>query len=65
MKKGDVYGDLFQDGPAPAANLIEARERSVIFRINLVDFYFVMSNHHDLVQGLIRNITSKEKEKVS
>jgi AAA family ATP:ADP antiporter len=65
IKKGDVYGDLFQDGPAPAANTIEARERSVIFRINLVDFYFVMSNHHDLVQGLIRNITNKEKEKVS
>jgi hypothetical protein len=32
----------------------------VIFRINLVDFYFVMANHHDLVQGLIKNITESK-----
>lgn len=57
LRKGSVYGDLFQDGPAPEANQLEATERSVIFRINLVDFYFVMANHHDLVQGLIKNIT--------
>lgn len=57
LKRGQVYGDLFQDGPAPEANILEAAERSVLFRINLVDFYFVMANHHDLVQGLIKNIT--------
>jgi ATP:ADP antiporter, AAA family len=57
LRKGSVYGDLFQDGPAPDANTLEASERSVIFRINLIDFYFVMANHHDLVQGLIKNIT--------
>jgi ATP:ADP antiporter, AAA family len=57
FKKGGVYGDLFQDGPALAANMLEATERTVLFRINLVDFYFVMANHHDLVQGLIKNIT--------
>jgi ATP:ADP antiporter, AAA family len=57
LKRGSVYGDLFQDGPAPEANLLEASERTVLFRINLVDFYFVMANHHDLVQGLIKNIT--------
>jgi ATP:ADP antiporter, AAA family len=59
-KKGDVYGDLFQDGPALAANTLEASERTVLFRINLVDFYFVMANHHDLVQGLIKNITESK-----
>ncbi len=57
LRRGSVYGDLFQDGPAPVANTLEASERTVIFRINLVDFYFVMANHHDLVQGLIKNIT--------
>lgn len=60
LKKGSVYGDLFQDGPALTANAMEATERSVLFRINLVDFYFVMANHHDLVQGLIKNITESK-----
>jgi hypothetical protein len=60
LKKGSVYGDIFQDGPALAANLLEASERTVLFRINLVDFYFVMANHHDLVQGLIKNITESK-----
>ncbi|HEY0655774.1 MAG TPA: hypothetical protein VGD65_21715 [Chryseosolibacter sp.] len=57
LRRGSVYGDLFQDGPAPEANVLEALERTVIFKINLIDFYFVMANHHDLVQGLIKNIT--------
>jgi ATP:ADP antiporter, AAA family len=60
MKKGDVYGDLFQDGPALAANNIEANERSIVFKITLVDFYFVMANHHELVQGFIKNITERK-----
>lgn len=63
MKKGDVYGDIFQDGPPPEANQILATERSIVFRISLTDFYFVMANHHDLVQGIVRNVThSKEKQ---
>lgn len=57
LKKGNVYGDIFQDGPAPAANNLVAAERSVLLKINLADFYFVMANHHELVQGLIKNIT--------
>jgi hypothetical protein len=61
MKKEDVYGDVFQDGPAPDADQLEAVERSIIFKISLADFYFVMANHHDLVQGMARNIT-KEKQ---
>ena len=57
MKKGDVFGDLFQEGPSVMITEVEAAERSVVFRINLVDFYFVMAKHHELVQGLVRNIT--------
>jgi hypothetical protein len=60
LKRGSVYGDLFQDGPAPDANMLEASERTILFRINLVDFYFVMANHHELVQGLIKNITENK-----
>ncbi len=59
MKKGDVFGDLFQEGPSVKITEVEATERSVVFRINLPDFYFVMAKHHELVQGLVRNVTAK------
>ena len=59
MKPGDVFGDLFQEGPTPVITEVQAVERSVIFKINLVDFYFVLANHHELAQGLIHNITEK------
>lgn len=62
LKKGTVYGDLFQEGPALTANEVMATERTILFKINLLDFYFVMANHHELVQGLIKNITKQKKE---
>ena len=61
LKKGDVWGDLFQHGPALNANHVMARERTILFRINLLDFYYVMANHHELVQGLIKNITEQKE----
>lgn len=63
LNKGSVYGELFQSGAALQAREALAAERTIVFRINLLDFYFVMANHHELVQGLIRNITEQEKEK--
>ncbi len=60
MKPGDVFGDLFQEGPTPTISEVQAIDRSVLFKINLVDFYFVLANHHELAQGLIHNITEKE-----
>ncbi len=60
LKKGDVFGDLFQDGPSPKVTEGVARERTVIFRISLIDFYFVLANHHELVQGLIKNSAKKQ-----
>lgn len=62
LEKGDVYGDLFQDGPAPAATALTAADRAVVFKIDVMDFYFVMANHHELVQGLINNITEQKLE---
>lgn len=60
LKAGSVYGDIFQNGQVVAAKSMEATERSIVFKINLADFYFVMANHHELVEGLIKNITSNE-----
>jgi hypothetical protein len=60
MKNGDVFGDLFQQGPTPVIGELLATQRSVIFKINLVDFYFVLANHHELAQGLIHNIIEKQ-----
>ncbi len=59
LKKGDVIGDLFQEGPPTKVTGLTAVERSVVFKITLHDFYFVMANHHELAQGLIKNITGK------
>jgi CRP-like cAMP-binding protein len=61
MKKDDVFGDLFQEGPVPKITEVEAVERTVLFKIELVDFYFVLASHHDLAQGLIYNVTEKKK----
>jgi AAA family ATP:ADP antiporter len=61
LKKGSVYGELFQDGPVAKITTLTATERSVVFKINLMDFYFVMANHHELVQGLIKNMTEENR----
>lgn len=61
LNKGDVFGDLFQEGSTPNITEAIAIERCIIFRINIIDFYFVLAKHHELVQGLIRNVTAKEQ----
>jgi hypothetical protein len=58
LQRGGLYGELFQEGPVEKINALEANERSIIFQINIMDFYFVMANHHELVQGLIKNIST-------
>jgi len=62
LQKGDVYGDIFQEGPPIPGNCLFAAERAVVFKIDIMDFYFVMANHHELVHGLIRNITELKEE---
>ncbi len=61
LKQGDVFGDLFQEGAVPTITECEANGRAVIFKINLIDFYFVLASHHDLAQGLIENITVRKE----
>jgi hypothetical protein len=61
LKTGSIYGDIFrQNGVRIQPNCLEATERSVVFRINLVDFYFVIANHHELVEQLIKNVTDQK-----
>jgi ATP:ADP antiporter, AAA family len=60
LKPGQVFGDIFrQNGQPYKLNRLEAAERSVVFRINLMDFFFVIANHHELVEGIIKNVTEK------
>ncbi|QOI98633.1 MAG: HEAT repeat domain-containing protein [Flammeovirgaceae bacterium] len=61
LQTGSVYGDIFrQNGAGIHPDSLEATERSVVFRINLVDFYFVIANHHELVEQLIKNATEQK-----
>ncbi len=62
LKRGEVYGEFFQEGKPPRITEVEATERTVLFKIELVDFYFVMALHHDLAQGLIYNVTKGTKQ---
>ena len=64
LNQDEVFGDLFHEGPTPTITQIEAKNRAVVFKINLVDFYFVMASHYDLAQGLIRNVTENKKENI-
>lgn len=66
LNVGDVYGDIFRHERSPfRLDTLEAAERTVVFKINLMDFYFVMANHHELVEGLIKNITQQEQPQYS
>lgn len=65
MKRGEVYGDLFQNGNVERPTQLIATERSVVFAINLMDFYYVMANHHELVQGIVRNVLSENEKQLS
>jgi hypothetical protein len=55
LKKGEVYGDIFSEGPITPVQQTLALERTVIFKLNLSDFYFVMANHYEMVQGFLKN----------
>src|SRR5690606_29867229 len=62
IKRGDVYGDVFQEEPVHPVLRMEATERAIVFKINSADFYFVMVNNPELMEGMIRNIVPVEAE---
>jgi len=59
MEKGSIYGDMLHQGPSLKATEMVAGGRTIIFKIRMLDFYFVMANHHELVEGLIKNISEQ------
>ncbi len=61
LKSGGVHGEIFTNAPVERVSEIDALERSVVFRINLTDLYFVLAHNHELVQGLIENIMATEE----
>ncbi|MCB0489522.1 MAG: HEAT repeat domain-containing protein [Cyclobacteriaceae bacterium] len=65
LKRGEIFGDLFMDGVTPPLSELVATEQSVVFRISVTDFYFVLANHHELVQGLIKNSSAKQETALS
>ncbi len=62
LNQGEVFGDLFHEGPTPTITEVEAVNRAVIFKINIADFYFVLASHHELAQGLIYNVTERKNK---
>lgn len=60
LPRGTVYGDIFQDQDVVPVTSIEALERAVVFKLREMDFYFVMANHHELVDGLLKNVSKKQ-----
>lgn len=56
LKKGQVFGNLFNLEHKTEADVIESFGDSVVFHISVYDFYNVMANHHELAQGFIKNI---------
>jgi hypothetical protein len=37
----------------------------VVFNFSLINFYFVMTSHYDLAQGLIPNVTERKTETIN
>lgn len=57
LPRGAVYGEIFSTLPNfVKGNGLKAKERSVVFRINTMDFFFVLANHYEIVDGLMKNI---------
>jgi ATP:ADP antiporter, AAA family len=61
IKKWEVYGDIFDNAFVSDATELVAIEKSVVFKISLTDFYFIMATHHELVDKLVQNITQTKQ----
>jgi ATP:ADP antiporter, AAA family len=59
LNVGDIIGDIKNEAAPVIGNKIITNNRCVLFQVDLLDFYFVLANHHELTQGLIRNVTKE------
>ncbi|HLT81969.1 MAG TPA: HEAT repeat domain-containing protein [Cyclobacteriaceae bacterium] len=62
LQRGEVYGDVFQEEAVRPVQRMEATERAIVFRISSADFYFVMVNNPEFMEGMIRNIAPAQGE---
>jgi AAA family ATP:ADP antiporter len=60
LKEGAILGEVFQPDAHYAIKEMIGRTPSILFKIPLAEFYFVLANHHELVEGLIQNIMLKD-----
>ncbi|MDH4057870.1 MAG: hypothetical protein OEU76_03860 [Cyclobacteriaceae bacterium] len=66
LSPGQLHGDVFNQNVQDLnINQLEATQRSVVFKINLMDFYFVIASHHELVEGVIKNSTEKQEDRIT
>ena len=65
LRKGEVFGRLFNNEDKIFANELEAFGKAVIFHISVYDFYNVMADHHELAQGFIKNIGRKQDSEIA
>lgn len=65
LNSKEVFGDFFKVAQNPVLTKLESVGKSIVFNINLYDAYFIMAKHHQLVQGLIRNITEDQMPNLS
>lgn len=56
LKTGEVFGQIFSLSERIDATHVLAFGDAVIFHLSIYNFYNVMANHHELAQGLIKNI---------
>ncbi|MDH5476537.1 MAG: hypothetical protein OEX22_12645, partial [Cyclobacteriaceae bacterium] len=65
LKEKDVWGEIFILGHINDSDAIKASEDSILFEINLNDFYSVLSNQHELAQEFIDKVSEKLKKELT
>lgn len=65
MQPGSLYGDIFDEEASQPITNLEAMEKSVVFKINQSDFYFILATHHDLIQQIAENVSKQKLTKTT
>jgi len=64
LKEKDVWGEIFILGHLDNGDAIKANVDSILFEINLNDFYSVLSNQHELAQEFIDKVSENLKKEL-
>ena len=60
----DLWGEIFTLGTEEEADALKALSKSILFEINLNDFYSVLSNQHELAQEFIDRVSENLKKEL-